>query len=183
MEAKQDIPLTPEDLALIADGTGNIPDDTAVGLQAFILSAGDSQKFERTRQWIVAQLEELRRTAADAGVELLGDGQYVFSTLERLRAEPWKTPADLLDPRLDVPYQELIAMAGARAERARGAEKAELRQLIERLVGALGDELGGEKYVQLLIGRLLEVGEAAAEEALRQLVGIYRHRRAAAGRA
>ncbi len=138
MQAQQDVSLTPEDLALIADGTGNIPDDTAVRLQAFILCAGDPEEFERRRKWIVTELQELRRTAADAGVDLLGDGHYVLRTLERLRAEPWKTPADLLDPRLDVPYQELIAMAGARAERAEGEEKVELRQLIERLVGAAG---------------------------------------------
>ncbi len=181
MQMAQDIPLTPEDLALIADGTGNVPDDTAVRLQAFILGAGDREQFERWRQWIVAQLEELRGAAAEADVELLADGRYVHTLLERLRAEPWDTPADLLDRRLDVPYQELIAMAGARADRAQGAETAEMRQLVERLVGALGDELGGEKFVQLLISRLLEVGEAAAEEALRQLVGIYRDRRAGAG--
>ncbi|MCP3962189.1 MAG: hypothetical protein GY719_30470, partial [bacterium] len=53
MQATQDVSLTPEDLALIADGTGNIPDDTAVRLQAFILCAGDPEEFERRRQWIV----------------------------------------------------------------------------------------------------------------------------------
>ena len=72
-------------------------------------------------------------------------------------------------------------MAGALADRAEGAEKAELQQLIKRLVRAFGDDLGGQKIVELLVDQLVAVGEEAAEEALGELVGMYRHRRKEAG--
>ncbi len=179
MQTPNDIPLTLEDLALIADGTGNIPDDTAARLQAFF-NCDDSELLEAFWRWKATQLEELHQMAADAGVELLADGLYAHRCLERLRTEPWDTPGELFDPRLDVPFQELIAMAGVRADRAEGEEAADLRQLIERLIVALGRQVGGDEFVELLIGRLLEVGETVAEEALRQLVGRYHHRRAAA---
>ncbi|MCP3916541.1 MAG: hypothetical protein GY711_13365, partial [bacterium] len=39
----------------------------------------------------------------------------------------------VLDPRLDVPYPELISMARAFAERTEGDEQAELLHLAERL--------------------------------------------------
>ncbi len=70
-------------------------------------------------------------------------------------------------------------MAGARAERAQGAEQAELERLGARLIRALSDEISGEDFVEPLIGRLVEAGEEAAEEALRRLVARYRERRAA----
>ena len=41
-----------------------------------------------------------------------------------------------------------------------------------------GDHLGGQKLVEVLLERLLAAGQAAAEEALGQLVGMYRHRQA-----
>ena len=173
------IGLTLEDIALLADGTGNIPDDTAIRLQALIC-CNDLKLIQRTWRRIASHLEELHEMAEYAGVELLADGLYVFRILEQLRSKTWESTSDVLDPRLDVPFQELIAMARAFADRADGHEKAELQQLGERLVIAVGDQIGGDKFVELLIDRLLEVGEEAAEEALSQLVGIYRHRRAAA---
>ncbi len=172
-------PLTLEDLALIADGTGNVPDATATRLQA-LFSCEDPDEVEYLWRCYAAALADLRRMAADAGVELLADGLYVHRLLERLRTEPWDAPADLIDPRLDVPYRELIAMTRARAGRAEGEEKAELGQLVERLGAALGAQIRGDSSADLLIDRLLEVGADIAEEALDQLVGLYRDRRAAA---
>ncbi len=140
--APEGIALTLEDLALLADGTGNIPDDSAVRLQTLI-RCGDPARFEAAGRWIAAQLKVLRRMAADAGVDLLADGLYVSRCLERLRSGSWCSPTDVLDPRLDVPYQELIAMAGACADRARDEEEqAELRNLIERLVAGSGRPTG-----------------------------------------
>ena len=56
----------------------------------------------------------------------------------------------VLDPRLDVPYQELISMAGAHSGRAEGAEKAELQRLIERLARALSEQIRGEELLELM---------------------------------
>ncbi len=178
--APQGIDLTPEDLALIVDGTGNIPDDDALRLGSLVLCQ-DPERFEAARCWMAAQIEEMRRMAADAGVELLADGLYVFGCLEQLRIEPWETPGDVLDRRLDVPYRELIAMARARADRAGDDERTEMRQLVERLGIALGTQIRGESSAHLLIDRLVEVGDEVAVEAFNQLVGLYRDRRAAAG--
>ena len=142
--APTDIALTQEDIALLADGTGNIPDDTATRLQALI-RCDDRERLQRTWRRIAAHLEDLHQMAQDAGVKLLADGLYVFRDLSRLRSEPWESASDVLDPRLEVPYPELLAMAGALADRAEGAEKAELQQLLERLARDFGDYLGGQK--------------------------------------
>lgn len=145
--APEDIPLTLEDVALLADGAGNIPDDTATRLQTLI-RCDDLERIERTWRWIKAELEQLRGMADDARVELLADGLYVFRCFERLRVEPWTLPGDLLDPRLDVPYQELISMAGAFEGRAQGAEKVEMQKLIERIGAALGAQIQIEEQVE-----------------------------------
>ncbi len=137
------LPLTPEDVAHLADATGEFPDDTAARLQQLIL-CDDRERVRRTWRLIETHREALRQMAKDAGVELLVDGVYVFRILERLRSEHWECPEDLLHHRVDVPYQELIEMAGAHAGRVAGAEKAELAQLIERLTVALGGQLGKE---------------------------------------
>lgn len=88
----------------------------------------------------------------------------------------------MLDPHLDVPFNELISMAGAMAERAEGEEKAELEELRQRLITAFGDQLGDEKILRLTMDRLIEVEEAVAEAVLGHLVGLYRRRRKNAGR-
>ncbi len=176
----QDVALTLEDVACLADGNGDLPDATAARLRTLI-RCDDQKLIQRTWRRRASQLEELHQMAADAGVELLVDGLYLYRILEQLRSKPWQSTSDVLDPRLDVPYQELITMAGALAERARGDEQAELRQLIERLKVNLSDLIGGDKILEHLVGRLLEAGDEAAEEALRELVGIYRHRRAVVG--
>ncbi len=173
------IPLTPEDVAHLADASGELPDDTATRLQALI-RCDDLERVEHTWPLIGAHLEALRQMAEDAGVELLVDAVFVLRIFERLRSEHWESPEDLLHPGVEMPYEQLISMAGALAERAVGAEKAELRHLKERLIAALGDQLGGEEFVKLLIDRLLEIREEVAEETLNHLVGLYRHRREAA---
>lgn len=60
------------------------------------------------------------------------------------------------------------------------AERAELLRLEERLVAALGEQLGGEELFKRLVDRLLEVGEEAAEKTLSYLVELYRRQRRAA---
>lgn len=85
-------------------------------------------------------------------------------------------------PRLDVPFDELISMVAAMAERAKGKQKAELQQLKERLVAAFGDELGRDEVGKALIDRLLEVDEDVAEAAVMHLVGLCRLRRKSTGR-
>ena len=124
MESKIAIGLTMKDIAILADGQGNIPDDTAERLAIFI----------RGEERVLGTLEQLARMAADAGVEHLADGHDTFENLSRLRQEPWESVTDVLDPRLDVPYPDLISMAGALADRAEGEEQAELRELGRRLI-------------------------------------------------
>ncbi len=80
-------------------------------------------------------------------------------------------------PGTEAPYQQLISMACAHAERAEGTEKAELLRLRQRLIAALGEQLGGDELVKRFIDRLLEVPEEAAEETLDHLLGLYRQRR------
>ena len=174
------IPLTPEDVAHLADATGELPDDTATRLQTLIRCA-DLEQVERTWRLIGTHLKALGQMAEDAGVDLLVDAVFAFHLFERLRSEPWESPEDLLHPGVEMPYQQLISMAGALAERAAGAEKEELGHLRERLIVALGEQLGRERFVQLLIDRLLEIQEEVAESALGHLVGLYRQRRQAAG--
>ncbi len=174
----RDIALTAEDVAELADGTGNIPDATARRLQALI-RCRDPELLRRNWDRIGTQLEELGQMAEDAGVDLLVDGLYVLRILEQLRARRWEYTGDVLDPRFEVPYPELISMARARAGRAEGPEKAGLELLAKRLVAVWGGQIGTDEDVDLLIDRLLEVGEEVGEEALGQLVEMYRCRRKA----
>jgi len=127
--------LTLEDLALLADGAGNVPDATARRLQALI-QCSDLEHVGETWRGFVVRIRRLRQMAADAGTRFLADGLDAFRSLERLRSDLWVRPEDVLDPRLEVPYRELIAMARARAERARGDEKGELLDLADRLASA-----------------------------------------------
>ncbi len=175
------ITLTIDDVAFLADGSGNIPDETADRLRALIL-CDDSDEVEFFwRMSVMPWLEELRQMARDARVELLADGLYVFRSLEHLRSMRWEQPADIFDQRLDIPYHELILMAGALAGRAAPEEKAELDRLVDRLMVALAAEIRDADFVESLVERLLEIGEAAAEAALAQVIAHYRQRRRAAG--
>lgn len=149
----EDIHLTPEDVARLADGTGNIPDDTARRLQA-VIRCQDLARIDRIWRWIRAELQELRQMADDACVELLEDGRYIFHCFERLRTEPWTLPTDVLDPRLDVPYEELISMASALEQRAEGTEKVEMRNLIERIGAALSAQVKAEEHLEWVVRRL-----------------------------
>jgi len=119
--------------------------------------------------------------AGDAATKLLEDGLDIFKRLTLLRGRAWKKPNDVLEPDLEVPYCELIAMAGAMAERADGEERAELEELGERLFAAFGNQLGGEKVMQM-VDELVDVEEAVAEAVVGQLVGLYRLRRKQGGR-
>lgn len=164
-QAAEEIALIPEDVALLADGTGNIPDDTATRLQALI-RCRDLEQIERTWSWIGSQLGEQSRMAEDADVELLADGLYVYRCFERLRSDPSTRPGELLDPRLDVPYQELISMAGAVADRGDAAEKAEMQQLIERLGVALAEQIQAEEKLDLTVRRGATVFSCPASRAV-----------------
>ncbi len=168
--------LTLEDVAHLADGTRELSEATATRLQALV-RCGDLGRVQESWRLVGSHLEALRQLAEDAGVELMVDGIYVFRIFERLRSEHWESPEELLHHGVEVPYQELISMARAHTRRAAGAERAELQQLAESLMVALGRQLGKETFVAQLIGRLLEVGEEAAEEALNQFLGLYRQRR------
>lgn len=167
MKAETETGLTLEDIAVLADGTGNVLDETAAKLKPLI--CGD----ERFAEAIAA----LRQMAEDAGTRLLADGLHAFRSLSRLREKAWRKPTDVLDPDLDVPFGELISMAGAMAGRAEGEEQAELQRLRERLIDAFGVELGAEKILQMMMDRLGEVEEAVAEAVLSHLLGLYRFRR------
>ncbi len=199
------IPLTLEDVAHLADGADELPDDTAARLKVFI-RCNDLDRVRSTWRLIGAHLEELRRIAEDAGIELLVDAVFVFRILERLRSEAWESPGDVLHPRVEVPYSQLIALAGAQAKRAGDTEKTELLQLCERLrfasrssksrpaarpedirrevppaaisVRAPGKQPSAEMFLTLFLDLLLEIGEEAAEEALANLTAMYRQRRA-----
>ncbi len=168
--------FTLEDVAHFADATGELPADTAVRLQAFV-HGDDPKQDERTRRLIGSHLEALRQMAEDAGVEMLVDAVFVFRIFERLRSETWEKPDDVLHHGVEVPYKELISMAGAHAQRADAALKVELERLSQRLMIALGRQIRDQDFVELLIDRLLEVGEEAADEALSQVVALYRRRR------
>ncbi len=200
------IPLTPEDVAHLADGTGELPDDTAARLKVFI-RCNNRDRVWNTWCLIEIHLEELRRMAEDADVEFLVDAVFVFRILERLRSEAWESPGDVLHPRVEVPYPHLIALVRAQAERAGGTEKTKLLQLCERLrfaanrssrsrptsrpegirretppaaisVRAPGKQPSAEMFLTLFLDLLLEIGEEAAEEALANLTTMYRQRRA-----
>ncbi len=166
MKAKNDKGLTLEDVAALADGTGNLSDETAAKLKP-IVCANES---------FAEDLATLRQMADDAATTLLEDGLSTFKRLARLRQRAWKKPGDVLEPDLEVPYCELAAMTGAMAERAGGEEKAELEELGERLFAAFGDQLGGEKVLQM-VDELVDLEEAVAEAVVGQLVGLYRLRR------
>ncbi len=170
------IPLTLEDVAHFADATGELPADSAVRLRALV-RCQDREQIERTWSLIEGHLESLRQMAVDAGVERLVDAVFVHRLLERLRTEDWEAPGDVLHHGVEAPYRDLISMIGARARRAEDAEKAELERLNRRSTVALGRQLRGQDCVERLIERLLEVGEEAAEEALGQVVSMYRRRR------
>ncbi len=122
--------LTLADIANLADGTGNITDETAARLAPLI--RGDER--------FAAALADLRRMADDAGTAYLADGFDAHSRFERLRAKSWTHPTDVLHPDLDVPYRELIAVAAAAAGRARGAERVTLHQVQQRLERAWADD-------------------------------------------
>ena len=169
-------PLTLEDVAHFADASGELPDDTATRLQALVC-CDDPEQIQDAWRLAGSHLEALRQTARDAGVDLLEDAIFVFRIFEKLRSESWERPEEVLPHGVEVPYQPLISIVGAYAERAAGTERAELRQLRERLISALGHQLGDEAFVQQLIDRLLRVGEEAAEEILGHLMGLYRQRR------
>ncbi len=175
------IHLTIDDVALLADGQGNIPDETATRLKDLILF-GDSDEIEFFwRTSVMPWLEELRQMARDARVELLADGLYVFRGLECLRSMRWEKPAEVFDQRLDIPYHELILMALARAGRAEKAEKIELERLAEDLSVALVAEIRDADFVEPLVDRLLEISEEVADEVLGQVIAHYRQRRRAGG--
>ncbi len=163
-------------VAHFADASDEFPDDTAVRLQAFIC-CDDPEQVRQTRRQIRAHLAALRQMAEDAGVELLVDAIFVFRIFEQLRSETWESPGEVLLPGTEAPYQQLISMACAHAERGEGTERAELLRLRKRLIAALGQQLGGGELADRLIDRLLEVGEEAAEETLSHLLKLYRQRR------
>ena len=171
------ISFTLEDVAHFVDGAGELPKDTAARLRALI-RCDDLNRVESTWDLIRAHRADLRRMADDAGVELLVDAVFVFRIFERLRSETWESPGDLLHDGVEVPYQQLIALVGAHAERAEGDERQELLRLKARLTAVVGDQLGSEGFVELLIDRLLEVGEELAEKTLDRVAETYRHRRA-----
>lgn len=160
METQTTTGLTLKDIAILADGAGNISDETAERLAPYV--RGDEDLKE--------PLAELRQMAADAGTPLLADGLHAFEILSRLRSRIWARPSDVLDPRLDVPFDELISMTAAMAERAGDKEKTELQQMKGR------HEIG-----RALIDRLLEVDEDVAEAAVTHLVGLCRLRRKSVG--
>ena len=172
MEADTTKGLTLKDIAILADGAGNIPDDTAGRLQSYIRRDEDLKE----------PLARLQQMASDAGTPSLADGLHAFDNLARLRARAWKRPFDVLDPRLDVPFEELISMADAMALRTDGEEKAELLRLKDRLVAAFGEDLGRAEPGRLLIDRLLEVDGETAEAAVASLLEISRLRRRPSGR-
>ncbi len=126
------VTLTTEDIALLADGTGNIPDDTARRLQVLIC-CGDVEQIVALWRYLAAELVILRRLADAVRVALLADGLHYYRCVERLRAEIWKTPADVFDPRTELHYPELISVARYLAGRAEGEERAELEHLAGRL--------------------------------------------------
>lgn len=169
------VSFTLEDVAHFADGSSELPSETADRLRTLI-HCDDPEQLEQTWRLIRDRRQNLHQMAEDAGVELWVDAVYVFRSLERLRAEPWETPTEVLDHRVDVPYRELIAMAGAAAKRAEGEERSELEEVAKRLTSVLGEDLGDE-LIEAWTDRLLEAGEEAAEGALGRLLEVYRQRR------
>ncbi len=167
MEAKNETGLTLEDVAALADGTGNLSDETAARLKPLV--CGDEAFAE--------DLAALRQMAEDAGTRLLADGLHAFRRLSRLRERFWSRPADVLGPDLDVPYGELITMAGAMAARVEGEERAGLERLRERLIVAFGVELGDDRALRLMMDRLDEVEETVAEAVLTHVLSQRKGRR------
>lgn len=161
--------LTRHDVATLADGTGNISDETATRLATFISS---DPRFADT-------LATLRQMADDAGVKYLADGLEIHQLITRLRQESWKVPRELVNPALDVPYPQLLTLTATLAERARGQEKAALTALEDRLLAAFSAEVADEPFFETLVVLLSPVGENAAEKVLARLVRHYRRLRKA----
>ncbi|MCP3961881.1 MAG: hypothetical protein GY719_28905 [bacterium] len=152
--------LTLADVALLADGTGNIPDDTAARLAPLIVS--DAR--------LAGHLAELWRMAEESTAACLADAHDAHASFAVLESATWLHPTDVLDPRLDVPYGELLSIAAARAARAPRAERARLLMLEQRLEQIFTEDLAnGEPFLRLG-GRLLEVDDATAEATARRLV-------------
>ena len=167
MNPKTQSGLTLQDIATLADGTGNITDATASRLAAYIRS---DPRFNEA-------LSHFRQMAEDAGVEYLADGLEIHQIITELRQSPSKAPCDVIHPALDVPYTQLINMATALAIRASGKENTELIALTTRLIVALSDELDTDHHFTCLLDRFLSLEEQAAQETLAQLVEHYRQLR------
>ena len=158
--------LTLEDVAILVDGTGNIPDDTAERLAPVIA----------TDPRVTAQIGELRHMAEEAGSDYLADALDAHTRFSRLQEGAWRHPTDILEPNLDVPYRELISIATLRAERARSAERAELLALKERLEIAYVEDLLAAACFRQLAERLLEVQAEVAIAALGRLAAHLEQR-------
>lgn len=88
MEAKTETGLTLEDIATLADGTGNIPDETAESLKPLI----------REDARFAEALAALRQMADDAGTKLAADGLDAFRSLTGSGSELGRSPPTCSTP-------------------------------------------------------------------------------------
>ena len=162
--AETDLDL--EDIAMLADGS-SISDETAKRFSPLVWT--DSR--------LVEPLRELRQMAEDAGTTLLEDALSAHRDFERLEAESWDHPADVLDVSVGISYEELISLATARSGRTEGTDKERLIEMREGLQAAYEEHLAEERAATAFLEHLLTLDGAVAEALLNRLSEQQRLRR------
>ena len=159
MASETTIGLTLRDLAILVDGTGNIPDETARRLAP--LSRQDERVAENLRQ--------LQQMADDAQVVRLEDGLTAFEILQKLRETTWKSPREVTGPDLEIPYRELIAMSKAMTRRVKVSDRKQFAKLTTRLEAWFSADLASEDCFQEVVRRLRSVPVGIANRAIDRL--------------
>ncbi len=173
MASQTAIGLTLRDLAILADGTGNIPDDTARRLAPLI----------RHDPRVAAEMDQLQQMADDANVARLADGLFTFEILETLLGATWETPRDVLDPNLEIPYRELIEMSQAMARRSAESDKEPLIKIVTRLEVWYGAHVAGRDCFQRVVRLLRSVPAGIANRAIERLSRVVNYRDESASQA
>ncbi len=166
MTSSPETALTLEEIATLADGTDAL-DNVAWKLAPLV----------RSHPRLAGPIAELEAMAQDARVAGLRDAVDLHHDFDRLAAAQWQHPAEVLDPDAGISYPELIAIASARAGKARGAERRRLLGIRERLELAYADYRGREEFFEGVVDRLLELDQGAAEGLLKRLTEHHRFRR------
>ncbi len=164
--------LAPQDLALLIDGTGSVPERLAEPLAAILRS---DPRFAEP----VAELEALARAAGLAPQRCyLSRALEAHRDADRLLATTgWQHPAEVLDPEGDrgVDYGPLMHLVAERAKQA--GDPTALRSVHERLTRACGVERADDALVETFLEGLLSREPELAESLLNRARSRYRRSR------